>query len=141
MSGNAASTPFDDSGRPAVDADLALLAARLRVRGDAESMATADELERVARRLADQQAARVSRFLACLSVNHDINNALVGIFGNAQLLGLGPAAQLPGVPERLAVITKEATRIKQAGLRLSELKHELLRDHPDPAADPGAEVA
>ena len=59
-------------------------------------------------------------------MNHDVNNALVGIFGNAQLLGLGPAAQLPGVADRLAVITREANRIKQAALRISELKQGLV---------------
>jgi nitrogen-specific signal transduction histidine kinase len=65
-----------------------------------------------------------------LSVNHDVNNALVGIFGNAQLLGLGPAGALPGVTDRLAVITREAERIKQAALRISELKNGLVLVRP-----------
>jgi hypothetical protein len=66
------------------------------------------------------------RVIEALSVNHDINNALVGVFGNAQLLALGPAGQMPGVKERLEVIQREAKRIKDAALRLSEIKHSLI---------------
>jgi signal transduction histidine kinase len=66
------------------------------------------------------------RVIEALSINHDINNALVGVFGNAQLLALGPAGQLPGVKERLEVIQREAKRIKDAALRLSEIKHSLI---------------
>ncbi len=66
------------------------------------------------------------RVIEALSVNHDINNALVGVFGNAQLLSLGPAGQMPGVKERLDVIQREAKRIKDAALRLSEIKHSLI---------------
>ena len=51
------------------------------------------------------------RVIEALSVNHDINNALVGVFGNAQLLALGPAGQMPGVKERLDVIQREAKRM------------------------------
>ncbi len=117
---------FDPVPREPGDPALLALAARLRARGDAESIACADELEAEARRLGAERDATLTRVFESLSVNHDVNNALVGIFGNAQLLGLGPAAQLPGVADRLAVITREANRIKQAALRISELKQGLV---------------
>ena len=117
---------FDPVPRETGDAALLALAARLRARGDAESVECADELETLARRLGAERDAALTRVFESLSVNHDVNNALVGIFGNAQLLGLGPAGQIPGVADRLAVITREADRIKQAALRIAELKHGLL---------------
>lgn len=130
--------PAPGPGDPA----LLALAGRLRARGDAESTAWAAELEAAALRLGEDRDALVRRIFTSLAVNHDMNNALVGIFGNAQLLGLGPAGQLPGVADRLAVITREANRIKQAALRISELKHGLAHE-PPAAAEPGpaSEVA
>ncbi len=117
----------DDLPRAACDAELAELAMLLRVRaGDAEAAELADRLDAAALRLVEESDSLKRRLLASLSVNHDINNALVGVVGNAQLLGLGPAAALPGVKERLDVITRESNRIKQATLRLSELKQALL---------------
>ena len=121
---------FDPAPREIGDPALLALAVRLRARGDAESVACADELEAEARRLGAERDATLTRMFESLSVNHDVNNALVGIFGNAQLLGLGPAAQLPGVADRLAVITREANRIKQAALRIAELKHGLVTRTP-----------
>jgi signal transduction histidine kinase len=101
--------------------------ASLRERaGDAAALELAERLEAAADRLAEESDALKRRLLAGLSVNHDINNALVGVVGNAQLLGLGPAAALPGVKERLEVIARESNRIKQATLKLSELKQALL---------------
>ena len=57
-----------------------------------------------------------------LGVHHDINNALVGVRGNAQLLLMGPAAQVPGTRERLEVMLRESDRIREAAHRLSALK-------------------
>jgi signal transduction histidine kinase len=57
-----------------------------------------------------------------LSAHHDINNALVGISGNAQLLRLGPAGKEPGLRERLDVIVRECDRIKAAAGALREWK-------------------
>lgn len=117
----------DELPRAAQDAELTELAGRLRARvGDAEAAELAERLDAAAERLAEESDALKRRLLASLSVNHDINNALVGVVGNAQLLGFGPAAALPGVRERLEVITRESNRIKQATLRLSELKQALL---------------
>ncbi len=56
-----------------------------------------------------------------LSTHHEINNALVGVSGNVQLLLMGPMAQGPA-RERLEVILREAGRIREAALRLRELK-------------------
>jgi signal transduction histidine kinase len=119
-------SPLDEPRREPGDAVLIALADRLRARGDAESVACAAELEARTRELADERDGLLRRMFESLSVNHDVNNALVGIFGNAQLLGLGPAAKLPGVADRLAVIIREAERIKQAAIRIAELKHGLV---------------
>ena len=109
------------------DAELEALIALLRERtGDAPALELAERLEAAADRLAENLDSLKRLLLASLSVNHDINNALVGVVGNAQLLGLGPAAALPGVKERLEVITRESNRIKQATMKLSELKQALL---------------
>ena len=135
MSHPAFQSPLDEPRRDPGDPALLGLAARLRARGDAESAAWADELEAHTLRLAFERDALLRRTFESLSVNHDVNNALVGIFGNAQLLGLGPAGKLPGVSDRLAVILREAERIKQAALRISELKHGLVIGAPGPRND------
>ena len=131
MSHPAFSAVPEEPRREPGDPALLELVARLRDRGDAES---ADALQARAEELAGEGDALKRRVFESLSVNHDVNNALVGIFGNAQLLGLGPAAKLPGVADRLAVILREAERIKQAALRISELKNGLVV----PAAPPPA---
>jgi signal transduction histidine kinase len=109
------------------DAELDAVIASLKERaGDAAALELAERLEAAADRLAAESDGLKRRLLSGLSVNHDINNALVGVVGNAQLLGLGPAAALPGVKERLEVIARESNRIKQATMKLSELKQALL---------------
>lgn len=70
----------------------------------------------------DLQAARL------LGLHHDINNALVGVRGNAQLLMLGPAGGQPGVKERLEVVIRESERIQEAAARLRGLKAALDSD-------------
>lgn len=57
-----------------------------------------------------------------LRVHHEINNALVGVSGNAQLLLMGPAGQMAGVRERLEVVLRESRRIQQAAAGLRELR-------------------
>jgi len=117
----------DELPRPGMDAELEAIAALLRTRvGDAGAAELADRVEQAGLRLSGETDSLKRRLLSSLSVNHDINNALVGVVGNAQLLGLGPAAALPGVKERLEVIARESNRIKQATLKLSELKQALL---------------
>jgi nitrogen-specific signal transduction histidine kinase len=60
-----------------------------------------------------------------LGVHHDINNALVGVRGNAQLLLLGPAGQTPGAKARLEVVLRESDRIREAAHRLNSLRSAL----------------
>lgn len=63
-----------------------------------------------------------AQLVELLRLHHDINNALVGVSGNAQLLMRDPVAQRPGVRERLEVVMREAQRIQGAAGRLRELK-------------------
>ena len=63
-----------------------------------------------------------ARLVELLRLHHDINNALVGVSGNAQLLLRDPVIQKPGVRERLEVVVREAQRIQSAAGRLRELK-------------------
>ena len=105
-----------------MDPALGAVAAALRTRGEGDLAA---EVERAALRLAAETDELRRTLFESLAVNHDINNALVGVYGNAQLLGMGPAAATPGVKERLEVILREAQRIKEATQRLSKLKHSM----------------
>jgi signal transduction histidine kinase len=57
-----------------------------------------------------------------LGVHHDINNALVGVSGSAQLLQLGPAGREPGVRERLDTVIRESQRIRDAVQALPPLR-------------------
>jgi nitrogen-specific signal transduction histidine kinase len=60
-----------------------------------------------------------------LGMYHDINNALVGVRGNAQLLLMGPAGEVPGARDRLEVVLRESERIREAAHRLNALKSAL----------------
>ncbi|HYM81483.1 MAG TPA: hypothetical protein VEY91_08730 [Candidatus Limnocylindria bacterium] len=62
------------------------------------------------------------RLAELLRVHHEINNALVGVSGNAQLLLMKPAGQQPGVKERLEVVLRESGRIEEAALRLRQVR-------------------
>lgn len=55
-------------------------------------------------------------------LHHEINNALVGIRGNAQLIQRSAAAHPPGVLERLEVVIRESQRIQEAVGRLRDAK-------------------
>jgi nitrogen-specific signal transduction histidine kinase len=65
-------------------------------------------------------------------IHHEINNALVGIRGNAQLIQRGPAAGHAGVRERLEVVIRESQRIQEAVGILRDAKVAL--GGPDPAS-------
>ena len=69
-----------------------------------------------------EQQAWNTRLTEVLGVHHEINNALVGIRGNAQLLLMNPAVQQQGIRDRLEVVLRESGRIQEATGRLSELK-------------------
>jgi nitrogen-specific signal transduction histidine kinase len=102
-----------------LEADLTALAQRLDEAGHADEARALRE--RVSAWLAARQPA-LDELHQTLGVHHEINNALVGVSGNAQLLLLGPAVEQPGVRERVQVILREATRIKEAATRLRELR-------------------
>ena len=70
----------------------------------------------------ERQQAWNARAAATLAVHHEINNALVGVRGNAQLLLMNPAARTPGFRERLEVVLRESSRIQEAAVRIAELK-------------------
>lgn len=78
------------------------------------------------------QAAWNGRLAEMLSLHHEINNALVGVRGNAQLLLMGPSGQQAGVKERLEVVLRESKRIEDAAAKLRDLKTRLAG--PGPAA-------
>ena len=86
---------------------------------------TIDEWWRVQRDWNDQ-------LVQLFGMYHEVNNALVGIRGNAQLLQMGPVGQHPGVQERLEVVIRESQRIHDAIGRLREAKAALLG--PDSAS-------
>lgn len=101
------------------------------------------QLERWGASLAPERGAELAAMLASwqqaqarwetdvlhrLSLHHDINNALVGVRGNAQLLLLGAAGRDAGVRERLEVMLREAGRIQEAAGRLQALKRALEGD-------------
>ena len=65
-------------------------------------------------------------------IHHEVNNALVGIRGNAQLIQRSAAAGQPGVRERLEVVIRESQRIQEAMARIRDAKIAL--GGPDPAS-------
>jgi signal transduction histidine kinase len=73
-----------------------------------------------------------------LRANHEINNALVGVSGNAQLMLLSPAGQVPKVRERLQMVLRESERIERAAQRLQALKCALANGEPDGLDTPHA---
>jgi signal transduction histidine kinase len=91
-------------------------------------------------RLEVPDADLMRRVNAALAVHHDIRNALTGVLGNAQLLLMGPAADLPGVRRRLESLIHEAERIRDLTDTLGQARLELkarvgdLRDEPGGAA-------
>jgi len=60
-----------------------------------------------------------------LEMHHEINNALVGVKGHAQLLLLGPAGNEPRVRDRLEVIIRESGRIEKAAQQIREVRSRL----------------
>lgn len=103
-------------------------ALRGRLEAEAVALANAGDEARAAalRAVVDQwwseQQAWNARAMELLGVHHEINNALVGVRGNAQLMLMNPAVQQPGLRERLEVVLRESSRIQEAAGRLAELK-------------------
>ncbi|MFI5370743.1 MAG: hypothetical protein ACHQ52_04225 [Candidatus Eisenbacteria bacterium] len=131
--------PDSEPGLPAppwraFHVELQQLAAGLAAAGDETGAARLDAAtERwwSAQRSWSEAAAEVLR------AHHEINNALVGVGGNAQLLLMGPAGQEPRGRGRLEVILREAARIEQVARRLAELRAQLRDDDRSPDRDGG----
>jgi len=98
---------------------LLALADELQIGGDP---ARARELQMLVATWWDELARWEGRLAQMLGVHHEINNALVGVRGNAQLLLLDPNAQSPVIREKLEVLLRESGRIRDAAARLRELK-------------------
>ena len=98
------------------------LARGLEGRGETDA---AREARLLAEGLDAWEAAVVRRAGAALAAHHDIRNALTGVLGNAQLLLMGPAAELPGVRRRLESLTREAERIRDLAETLGRARQEL----------------
>jgi hypothetical protein len=126
-----ASLPAPDPGLPAppwtaFHDDLVDLARGLADAGDETGAA---RLRVLTDRWWDAQRAWTESLTELLRIHHDINNALVGVGGNAQLLMMGPAGQEPKGRGRLEVILREAARIEHVARRLGDLRAQL-RDEP-----------
>lgn len=93
----------------------------LRGAGDANGAHT---LESMIERWSDAQAEWNEAFANRLRLYHEINNALVGVRGNAQLLLLGPLGDEPDVRQRLEVVIRESTRIKEAASVLRQIRED-----------------
>lgn len=98
------------------------LAEGLERRGDEEGARQARDL---AEALAAWEAGVVRHAAAALGAHHDIRNALTGVLGNAQLMLMGPAAELPGARRRLESLTREAERIRDLAEGLGRARMEL----------------
>jgi len=88
----------------------------------AGAMASAQTLRSSVEAWWQEQNAWQREVSRMLDVHHEINNALVGVRGHAQLLLLGPAASEPKVRDRLEVIIRESERIEKATRQLREIR-------------------
>ena len=68
-----------------------------------------------------EQQAWERDFSRMLEMHHEINNALVGVRGHAQLLLLGPAGSEQRMRDRLEVIIRESGRVEQAAQWIREI--------------------
>lgn len=125
-------SPLPPNGLPAPPWDafhdvLAALARDLAAAGDETGGA---RLAVVTERWWAEQCAWADAVAERMKVHHDINNALVGVSGSAQLLLIGPAGADRKTRERLEVILRESGRITQAVRSLGELRAQLKREPP-----------
>jgi len=100
-------------------------------------------LEATARALqAEQRAAAANRCAVLgqymLEMRHNLNNALTGVLGNAELLLLQPAKLSAETREQVQTIHAMALRMHQVLQRFSSLDAELqfAAEHQPPAAEP-----
>ena len=122
-------------GRPPVpEPPFAHLRERLSTEADTLERSGATAAARTLREATQEwwveQSEWNARVAELLSVHHEINNALVGVRGNAQLILMNPGSQSPGIRERLEVVLRESSRIQEAAVRLRDLKGILGGDVP-----------
>lgn len=122
-------TPMDSPAR-----DTADLARSLAECGDETAALRA---RAIADRLSDWEMELRRSVSDALSVHHEVNNALTGVFGNAQLLLLGPAGQDPKTRKRLESLIHEAERIREVAGRLRELRRQLSQSSAAPQGGGG----
>jgi nitrogen-specific signal transduction histidine kinase len=119
VSPDATSATLPGAPHAALRAAVLDVTRRLEAAGQAEA---ARELRTALETWWREQLGWTGEVARQLGVHHDINNALVGVRGNAQLLLMGPAAGVPGVKDRLEVVLRESDRIREAAHRLNALK-------------------
>ena len=90
----------------------------------------AEELRAALDAWQEDQKRWEARLGQLLGVHHEINNALVGVRGHAQLLLHGSAGSEPKVRDRLEVIIRESGRIEKAAQQIREVRNRL------PGSDP-----
>lgn len=122
-------TPKDSPARDTED-----LARLLAESGDETAAVRA---RAIADRLGDWETEVRRSVSEALSVHHEVNNALTGVFGNAQLLLMGPAGQDPKVRKRLESLIHEAERIRDVAGRLRELRRQLSQSSAAPQGGGG----
>lgn len=81
-----------------------------------------------------EQQALEQELARRLRTYHEINNALVGVRGNAQLLLLGSCGSEPRLRDRLEVIIRESERIAKAAQQFREIRALFARSGPSHAA-------
>lgn len=119
MSHAAADVTLPEAPHAALRATLLDVARRLEAAGQ---VGASDELCAALETWWQEQLGWTDGLVRQLGVYHDINNALVGVRGNAQLLLMGPAGAVPGARDRLEVVLRESDRIREAAQRLNALK-------------------
>ncbi|MEQ1832944.1 MAG: histidine kinase dimerization/phospho-acceptor domain-containing protein [Candidatus Eisenbacteria bacterium] len=105
-----------------------------RAREQAGEAPAAEALRAIVDEWWNEQDIWNARVRELLGVHHEINNALVGVRGNAQLMLMNSAGLAPGVRERLEVVLRESGRIQEATARLRDLKTVLGSPVPRPRA-------
>ena len=119
MSPAPADVPLPGAPHAALRATVLDVARRLEAAGHVEA---SGELCSALEGWWQEQLGWTGELARQLGVHHDINNALVGVRGNAQLLLMGPAGEVPGARDRLEVVLRESDRIREAAHRLNALK-------------------
>lgn len=135
MSSSATDATMPGAPHATLRATVLDVARRLEAAGQVEA---AGELCAALESWWEQQLGWTGGLARQLGVYHDINNALVGVRGNAQLLLMGPAGAVPGARDRLEVVLRESDRIREAAHRLNALKSALAtlarESEPGPAS-------